>query len=66
MEFEEDENEPRIDILACLVSHNLGHVIDGIVEYSSHSATVSLMCVCKSWRDILRDFVPFKRIVRLR
>ena len=58
---DEDEN-----LLALLYRHNLGHVIENIVEYAGHTATVNMLCACKSWLSILTDIVPLRRSVFLR
>ena len=57
----EDDN-----LLVLLYRHNLGHVIENIVEYAGHTATVNMLCACKSWLAILNDIVPLRRLVFLR
>ena len=57
----EDEN-----ILALLYRHNLGLVIENIVEHVGHTATVNMLCTCKSWLAILSDIVPLRRLLFLR
>ena len=59
----EDEYE---NLLAHLYRHNLGHVIENIVEYAGHTATVNMLCACKSWLAILTDIAPLRRLVFLR
>ena len=59
----EDEYE---NLLSLLYRHNLGHVIENIVEYAGHTATVNMLCACKSWLAILTDIVPLRRLVFLR
>ena len=60
-EVDEEEN-----LLVLLYRHNLGHVIENIVEYAGHTATVNMLCACKSWLAILTDIVPLRRLVFLR
>jgi hypothetical protein len=55
------ENEP--DIFSLLRLHNLAHVIENIVEYAGHTATVNMLCTCKNWNAILSELVPMRRIV---
>ena len=54
------------DLLVLLNRHNLGHVIENIVEYAGHTATVNMLCSCKSWLAILTEIVPLRRLVFLR
>ena len=60
-EVDEEEN-----LLFLLYRHNLGHVIENIVEYVGHTATINMLCTCKSWLAILTDIVPLRRLVFLR
>ena len=60
-EVDEEEN-----LLVLLYRHNLGHVIENIVEYAGHTATVNMLCACKSWLAILTDIVPLRRLIFLR
>ena len=53
-------------LLALLYRHNLGLVIENIVEHVGHTATVNMLCTCKSWLAILSDIVPLRRLLFLR
>ncbi len=40
-------NDACVDILSLLRAHNLGHVVENIVEYAGHVAAANMMQTCR-------------------